>query len=315
MNIFDYNNGDIINDFLTSDFKNVSLAEKENIFVDNLYLNQLMMYSMVRFKWLNLPDDFDERFMELCLNFKGSFVAYKNKYDKLVVSDYSTNGKLNKYYYPTDIHAYSVAGDNEDLSDKEFVLCFNNYLMQPTIVPMKRFSNIIGDISRTLDVIINAEKVPYIFFGRKKIMLSFKNLFRKIRRNEPALFVDANIINPDDIRTLELKHQFNGVSIFELKRSYLNEALTFLGVDNNAISKRERVNSDESELANGINELSRQTGLRCRQEFCKKFNKMFNTNIDCVYYEDYVKMNGVKDDKEDEIVSEDDIKDDYTDNI
>lgn len=292
--MYNYENDDITSMLNNS---NMSIAQQENMLVENIYMLQLMTYALSRYKWLNLPESFDERFMEICLNYKGSFVAYKDKYDKLVVSDYTTNGKLNRYYYPTSIYAYNVAGKNVKLDSNEYVLCFNNYLMFPTVTPMRRFSRIIGDISRTLEVIINAEKVPFVFYGKRKIMLTFKKLFNRVKRNEPAIFLDSNIVDPDSIKTLDLKHQFNGVSIFELKRSYLNEALTFIGVDNSAISKRERVNSVESELSNGINEVSREAGLRSRKEFCKKFNEMFGTNIDCIYYSDYNKDKVIEDDE------------------
>lgn len=292
--MYNYENDDITSMLNNS---NMSIAQQENMLVENIYMVQLMTYALSRYKWLNLPDSFDERFMEICLNYKGSFVAYKDKYDKLVVSDYTTNGKLNRYYYPTSIYAYNVAGKNVKLDSNEYVLCFNNYLMFPTVTPMRRFSRIIGDISRTLEVIINAEKVPFVFYGKRKIMLTFKKLFNRVKRNEPAIFLDSNIVDPDSIKTLDLKHQFNGVSIFELKRSYLNEALTFIGVDNSSISKRERVNSVESELSNGINEVSREAGLRSRKEFCKKFNEMFGTNIDCIYYSDYNKDKVIEDDE------------------
>ena len=292
--MYNYENDDITSMLNNS---NMSIAQQENMLVENIYMLQLMTYALSRYKWLNLPESFDERFMEICLNYKGSFVAYKDKYDKLVVSDYTTNGKLNRYYYPTSIYAYNVAGKNVKLDSNEYVLCFNNYLMFPTVTPMRRFSRIIGDISRTLEVIINAEKVPFVFYGKRKIMLTFKKLFNRVKRNEPAIFLDSNIVDPDSIKTLDLKHQFNGVSIFELKRSYLNEALTFIGVDNSAISKRERVNSVESELSNGINKVSREAGLRSRKEFCKKFNEMFGTNIDCIYYSDYNKDKVIEDDE------------------
>ena len=290
--MYNYENDDITSMLNNS---NMSIAQQENMLVENIYMLQLMTYALSRYKWLNLPKSFDERFMEICLNYKGSFVAYRDKYDKLVVSDYTTNGRLNRYYYPTSIYAYNVAGENVKLDNTDYVLCFNNYLMFPTVVPMRRFSRIIGDISRTLEVIINAEKVPFVFYGKRKIMLTFKKLFNRVKRNEPAIFLDSNIVDPDSIKTLDLKHQFNGVSIFELKRSYLNEALTFIGVDNSAISKRERVNSVESELSNGINEVSRESGLRSRKEFCKKFNEMFGTNIDCIYYSDYNKDKVIED--------------------
>ena len=258
--------------------KNKTRAEIENIKTRNIYYQQLLAYSLVRYEWLNLPDDFDERFMELSLNFKGGFVAFRNKYDKLVVTDFATSGGLNMYYNPTKVYSVTIDGDCEDLKDGEFVICWNNDMRIPTTPIITEFGDRIADITRTLDVTINAEKIPYIFITNKKRLLTIKNIFRQVTRNEPAVYVDEQF-SADNLNTIDLKHSFNGVSINELKRSYWAECLTFLGIDNNSISKRERVNVAETDLSNNDSEMSRYVGLKARREFCKRFNKMFGTNI------------------------------------
>ena len=257
---------------------NKTKAELENMSAKSIYFNKLVEYSLVRFKWENLPPDFDERFMEINLNFKGGFVAFKNKYDKLVVTDYATSGRLNMYYNPTSVYSITIDGQHEELKDGTFVCCWNNWLRQPTINVIDEFSDRISDITRTLDVIVNSEKIPYIFVGDRKRVLTLKNIFRQVRRNEPAIYVDEEF-SRDKLYTIDLKHQFNGTSVFELKRSIWAECLTFLGIDNSSISKRERVNTAEVDESNTDTEMSRYAGLVARRDFCKEFNKMFGTNI------------------------------------
>lgn len=258
---------------------NKTPAEIENFNSQSIYFNKLVEYSLVRFKWENLPPDFDERFMELQLNLKGGFVAFRDeKFDRLIVTDFATSGRLNLYYEPTKVYSVRVDGNEQELTNGEFVVCWNNWLRIPTTQIYNEFSGRLGDITRTLDTVINAEKIPYIFVGDRKRTLTLRNIFRRIQRNEPAIYVDENF-NKDKLYTIDLKHQFNGTSLFEIKRSIWAEALTFLGIDNSSISKRERVNTAEVDESNNDSEMSRYGGLVARRDFCDKFNKMFGTNI------------------------------------
>lgn len=277
---------------LNGNGRNKTTAEINNLTTKEMYAEQLISYALIRYKWENLPEDFDERFMELTLNFKGGFVGFRNKYGKLVVTQFATNGRLNMYYNPTKVYSVTIDGEQEQIDD-DFVICWNNWLRMPTVPIIYEFAERISDITRTLDVHINAEKIPYIFVGNRKRTLTLRNLFARIKRNEPAIYVDEET-GAGEIKTIDLKHNFNGVSIYELKRSFWSECLTFLGVDNASISKRERVNTAETDLSNKDSEMSRYIGLTARRDFCKEFNRIFGTDI-WVHYRTF----------EDETVSED----------
>ena len=60
------------------------------------------------------------------------------------------------------------------------------------------------------------------------------------------------------------------------KQSIFNEALTFLGINNIMIEKKERLVSDEVNSNNELINLNLQSYLAPRQLACEQFNEKFN---------------------------------------
>ena len=75
--------------------------------------------------------------------------------------------------------------------------------------------------------------------------------------------------------------------IYQLKTQIWNEALTYLGISNLNIQKKERLISDEVTRNQGGTIASRYSRLESRREAVKKINDMFGTNIEVNYREDY----------------------------
>jgi Phage Connector (GP10). len=74
--------------------------------------------------------------------------------------------------------------------------------------------------------------------------------------------------------------------LYVLKTQIWNEALTFLGINNVNITKKERLLNDEVNRNQGGTIASRYSRLVMRQKACEEINKMFGTNISVDYRED-----------------------------
>lgn len=61
----------------------------------------------------------------------------------------------------------------------------------------------------------------------------------------------------------------------QYKKEIWNEALTFLGINNILVDKKERLITDEANSNNELINLNLQSFLAPRQEACKKFNEKF----------------------------------------
>ena len=72
-----------------------------------------------------------------------------------------------------------------------------------------------------------------------------------------------------------------------LKTQLWNECLTYLGISNLNIQKKERLVSDEVTRNQGGTIASRYSRLNARRQACAKINNMFGLNIEVNYREDY----------------------------
>lgn len=75
--------------------------------------------------------------------------------------------------------------------------------------------------------------------------------------------------------------------IYELKTKIWNEALTYLGISNVSVEKKERLITDEVDRSQGGVLASRYSRLVARQQACEQINKMFGLNVWCEYREDF----------------------------
>lgn len=252
-------------------------AENENIMTANMYTEQMFNYAMIRYEWLNLPDSFDERFMELVLNTQGAFVGYRQEStDKLVVSMVTQDGDLNMYYNPIKFRAYDPTGASVKLDLSTGVICYNNFTRTPTTNIINQYADRLSDITRTIDIDLGNQKHPIIYSGPKKLLLSIKNLFRNIRKNEPIIYTQQDI---GQLTAINVQTEMVSDKLQTLKLSFWNEAMTMLGIENVNMEKRERLIKDEVNSNSEQIEMSRNMGLIARRDFCKRFNDMFGTDI------------------------------------
>ena len=107
----------------------------------------------------------------------------------------------------------------------------------------------------------------------------------KYEGNEPFIFGDKNM-NPNAIKVLSTGAPFVADKLYALKSQIWNEALTYLGISNITINKKERMITDEVLRNQGGTIASRYSRLEARRQACKKINNMFGLNITCDYRDD-----------------------------
>ena len=104
--------------------------------------------------------------------------------------------------------------------------------------------------------------------------------------NYPVIYGDNNL-DIDGLKVLKTDAPFVADKIYMLKTQIWNEALTYLGISNLNIQKKERLVSDEVTRNQGGTIASRYSRLQARREAVDKINKMFGLDISVDYREDY----------------------------
>ena len=251
------------------------------------YLNRLTELSISMFEWKNLPSTVDPRYIELQLFEQGCMVYFKDE----VVGDLCLNclisGRLNVYGYPILRRAYSkYNGYQKLLKESNSVIIYNNYLHTNSLLDVKMFARRLYVLDRIIDVNANAQKTPVLLQGTEQQRLTLLNLYKQFDGNEPFIFGDKNI-DLNSLKALSTQAPYVADKIYELKTQIWNEALTYLGISNINIQKKERLITDEVTRNQGGTIASRYSRLQSRREAVEKINEMFGTNIEVNYREDF----------------------------
>lgn len=250
------------------------------------YYNRLTELSISMFDWKNLPDTVDPRFLELTLFSDGQAVFFYDEEIGYLALQNILGGKFNVYRVPVDRRAYAVNGYQKSLNEKDSVIIYNNYLHSNSRMDVEMFARRLYNLDRAIDVNANAQKTPVLIQCDETQRLTMVNLYKKFDGNEPVIYGDKNL-NPNSVKVLKTDAPYVADKLYQLKTQIWNEALTYLGISNINITKKERLITDEVTRNQGGTIASRYSRLEARREACKAINKMFGLDIWCDYREDY----------------------------
>lgn len=251
------------------------------------YLNRLTELATAMFEWKNLPPTVDARYLELHLFQNGSAVYFNDDVLGDLCLDVIYNGRLDVYGNPILRRAYSGYNNYQKLlKENNSVIIWNNYLRTNSFLDVKMFAMRLYNLDRIIDVNANAQKTPVLVQGSEKQRLTLLNLYKEFNGNAPFIFGDKNL-DLNALKVLNTNAPYVCDKIYQLKTQIWNEALTYLGISNINIQKKERLITDEVTRNQGGTIASRYSRLESRREAVKKINAMFGTNIEVNYREDY----------------------------
>lgn len=267
--------------------KDVTKASMNNNITYLLYLDRLTDLAVNTFEWVNLPEGVDERFLEYHLFTDGYILfLYDEIVDKYVVTKSTLGGEWDIYDIPKDRVGYTNNGINWNVNNQNSVIIWNNRIHTDTQNVAMYYANKLTDIERTIDVNLIHSITPYIVGCNEKQKLTIKNMFNKIFNKEPLIIGTPDIQEiAKSLQVFNLNTKFQGLELNELKKQIFNEYLTYIGVPNVSINKKERLVSDEVERNQGGVIAQQLTRLNARKEACKAINNMFGLNIDVRYKE------------------------------
>lgn len=251
------------------------------------YLNRLTELSISMFEWKNLPKTIDSRYLELHLFENGCMVYFNDDVIGNLCLDCIANGRLDVYGNPILRRAYSSYNQYQKLlKETNSVIIWNNYLHTNSVLDVRMFARRLYVLDRIIDVNANAQKTPVLVQGTDKQRLTLLNLYKEFEGNAPFIFGDKNL-DLNALKVLQTQAPYIADKIYQLKTQIWNEALTYLGISNINIQKKERLITDEVTRNQGGTIASRYSRLESRREAVKKINEMFGTNIEVNYREDF----------------------------
>lgn len=263
------------------------------------YYNRLTELAISMFEWQNLPETVDQRFLEMCLFSDGMCIFFQDEVLGYLSLQCMIGGKLNVYRIPMKRRAYATNGYQRELDGTNSVIIFNNYLRTNSMLDVEMFSKRLYNLDRAIDVNANAQKTPVLIQCDESQRLTMKNLYKQYEGNEPFIFGSKGL-DANGLKVLQTGAPYVADKLYELKTQIWNEALTYLGISNINVVKKERLITDEVTRNQGGTVASRYSRLESRRQACKQINEMFGLDIWVNYREDFQDIEEQENENEEE---------------
>lgn len=249
------------------------------------YYNTLTELAISMFEWKNLPPSIDARFLELILFSDGMAVFFYDEELGYLALQTMIGGNLDIYRVPRIRRAYATNGYNRSLGENNSVIIWNNMLRTNCLTDVELFARRLYECERTIDVNIKSQKTPVAILCDENQRLTMKNLYAQYEGNEPFIFGTKDL-DVKKIQAISTGAPYVADKVMQTKFQIWNEAMTYLGISNVNMHKKERLLNGEVTRNMGSTVASRYTRLEMRKQACAKINAMFGLNIDVEYRED-----------------------------
>ena len=245
------------------------------------YYSRLKNIALSIFKWENLPETCNEKFLEDCLFKYGQAVFVKDENMSFLNLCVTPADTLNVYNEPLAYRAYST-GYSEVYDADKCVIVRNNRMSKSTDSTITLFAERLARIELSIDVNINAQKTPILIRCDQKTQTSLEKIYEQYTGDKPVIF-GSKSLQDKPLETLTTGAPFVADKLREEKRAVWNEALEFLGINTNpSDKKKERLIVDEVDSNNEQIDIQAQTMQLCREESAERFNKLWGKDVKVV---------------------------------
>lgn len=246
------------------------------------YEDRLHMLAVSLFTWENLDDVAGfgaSRFIEESLYRYGKAVIVNDKNLGIQAFNVTPNGKLNNYYLPVSVRAFSV-GYSKDFDFDEVVYIMNNELQKPTKESLVLMARRLYETERTMDINLHAQKTPVLIEGDKNAMLTLKNLYMKWDGNEPVIYGNKNFELTKSLNVLRTEAPYLVDKLEAHKHELWNDCMTFLGINNANTQKKERLITSEVQSNDDLINYYLNCFYKTRKKACDILNEKFKDKIE-----------------------------------
>ena len=260
--------------------KRANLTDLLNDLTFRVLYNKFKMVSVNAFEWSGLeqlPDGLTEKVIESLLFDHGKAIFFKDPDMDFMCLQAQQGANLNVYGEPLSWRAIGY-NYNKSYQADDCVIIENNKLRLPTHDIVMFFVNKLAEAERTMDVNVKSCKTPVIFACDDKDVLTFKRIFQQVDGNTPAIFADRGL-NLESIQSYQTGVKFMGNELMDYANDVENKLLTFLGINNNPVDKKERLITDEANANNQLIDSFAALQLEARERACKAINDMWGLSL------------------------------------
>jgi len=287
---------DYVEEYLYGPFR--SNAPKQRLALyETMYMRILTEFATNRFKWKNLPDEIDRRFVEYEL-FRHALVVFfhdDKDFNRYFALRGSGVGKWNMYDNPVTFNAIGNTMINRKLqAGTECVPIWANTVRVPDWDLVLLQATKLAEIERTIEINLMAMRKPFMFAVEDTERLTFTNLWRQVQEGEPVIFGTQLLGDSleNKVKMFDMKIDKDLVINLQLAKAKIwNETMTFLGINNSNQDKRERLVSDEVGANDQQVSAARNSAMGARKYAVEQINAKYGLSVEVEWNEDELIQN------------------------
>lgn len=278
-------------------------ANQREARIRNMYINIGTELATNRFKWENLPESWDERFLEMCLFYHAlAIVYYDNDYEKLLAVRGAGMGYVNMLDNPT---SFTVVGPGYDSLNQTFlnktisaydptrhsylddevkrtkaIPIWANYTRMPQYDIIAIYAQRLAELDRTIEINSKNARRNKIIKVPPNMQLSAVNAVRQIDEGVEVLQLTGPMADSQFVEAIDLGIEPKTIEQLHILRTrQWNEFMGLIGIDNANQDKKERLVADEVSANDAQTDSMRFVALNARRQACAIINEVFNENI------------------------------------
>lgn len=251
----------------------------ENLREYDFYSRYFKTLLLKKYRFNNLGN-ISEQYVKDTLYYKGFGIFFINRMGFLQFSSATTVGK-NPYNEPIAYRTTpNTQQDSEIVNANDCVVMYNNSNRQPSTIDVHYFSKKLSDIDKTIQNNLEQLKKSLIIEcpeGQKK---TIERLLAEKESCTPYIVVEKDFSNYNNASNFFKTDSTNHcLELEEEKKIIMSEALTFFGINNSNIEKKERLITDEVNSNNEMIIISDTSYYDERVKAINECNKKFRTNF------------------------------------
>lgn len=278
-------------------------ATTRTAILERMYLRLLAELASNRFKWINMPESVDIRFMETVMFYHGLAVFYKDiDFDKYLCLKGTSTTFVNMVDNPTafvvignnffskTLGAYNPTKDYEPgEAETKAIPIWANYLRMPDWDIVRIYASRLAELDRTIEINSKNARRNKVIVSSDNTRLSTVNINRQIDEGQNMIHVSADGPAQDlaFVQAFDLNIDVDAIEKLHIVRTRMwNECMGLMGINNANQDKKERLVAAEVDANDDQTDMMRYVNLNARRQAAEYINKVHGLDIAVEYWTD-----------------------------